>query len=204
MEINIKLHLQELVRGMEERAAAQSESASSRRAISIRGLDLEAQVNFTNAMRGEVTITDPFNKTIRLNARVRTVAVKGPEVEHPILKAQRWQRLLETGAAPTRSALAEREGLTPGAITRIMKLLDLAPEIQRALTLMKTSSEVWHFGYWPMGKIVHLPFAEQRTKFAIMVSEYETKRLHADPKRTTSLLSCGSISPRVAPHICIG
>jgi hypothetical protein len=38
MEINIKLHLAELVRGMEERAAAQSESAANRRAISIRGL----------------------------------------------------------------------------------------------------------------------------------------------------------------------
>jgi hypothetical protein len=37
MEINIKLHLAELVRGMEERAAAQSESAANRRAISIRG-----------------------------------------------------------------------------------------------------------------------------------------------------------------------
>ena len=42
MAINIKLHVAELVRGMEERAAAQAKTIPNHRAISIRGLNLGA------------------------------------------------------------------------------------------------------------------------------------------------------------------
>jgi hypothetical protein len=161
-------------------------------------------VDFTNAMRGEVMITAPFNHTIRLDARVRTVPAKEPAIEHPILKAQRWQHLLEIGVIPTRMALAKKEGLTPGTVTRIMQLLDLAPEIQRALASMKSSSEVWHFGYRPMGTIAQLPVTEQRAQFATMVSEYEAMRLRTEPKPGPSLFSSGVSSHRPAQRIRIG
>ena len=204
MEINIKLHLAELVRGMEERAAAKSESPASRRAISIRGLNLGARVDFSNAMRGEVTITAPFGQTIRLDARVRTVPAKAPEIEHPIVKARRWQRLLETGAIPTRMALAQKEGLTPGAITQIMQLLNLSPDIQRILASMKTNSEVWHFGYRPMGELARLPFAEQHAKFSAMMRKYDARRIRSGPKSGPSMFSIGESSPQSAQRIRIG
>lgn len=204
MEINIKLHLAELVRGMEERAAAQSESAASRRAISIRGLELGAQVDFSNAMRGEVTITTPFSKTIRLDSRVRTVPAIAPVIEHPILKAQRWQRQLKSGAVPTRMALAEREGLTPGAITRIMKLLDLDPDIQRALGSMNTASAVWYFGYRPMGKLARLTFAEQRNQFGSMLAEYNGKQSRGIPKLDLSMFPSETSSSRTGQRMRVG
>ena len=111
---------------------------------------------------------------------------------------------LETGAIPTRLALAQKVGLTPGTVTRIMQLLDLAPEIQCALASMKTSNEVWHFGYWPMGKLSRLPFAEQHAQFSAMVSKYKAKHSRTDPKPELSLFSGGGSSPRPAQRIRIG
>ena len=87
MEINIKLHLAELVRGMEERSAALAEAASARRAISIRGLNLGGRVDFLNAPRGEITIVAPVRQTLRLEGRVRTVPVPKPDIDHPIVRA---------------------------------------------------------------------------------------------------------------------
>ena len=175
MEIRVKLRSAQLAQGLEERA--QKQQPSERWTPQVGQLDLRARVDFTNAMRGEVAITAPFSQTVRLDARVRALPAKAREIEHPILKALRWQRLLESGAVPTRSALAAKEGLTPGAITRIMKLLDLAPEIQRALAAMRNPGEVWHFGYRPMERLGQLPVGEQLAKFSAMVAEYESLRI---------------------------
>ena len=169
MEIRIKLHLAELVRGLEARAGVNRPAVNLR----LRGLNLDAKVDFTNAQRGEITILAPFQRTMRLDTRVRTVRSAQPKVAHPILQAQAWQKLLQSGEVPSRVALAKRARLTPGAITLIMRLVELAPDIQAYLASLTSPNAVWHFGYKPVGQLAHLPFEEQRTAFAKMRADYE-------------------------------
>lgn len=173
MKIRIKLHDAELAEGVGNGASVGS---SPRPTPHIRGLSFDAVVDFTHANRGEITLITPFRQTVRLEERVRKVPAAQPTIEHPILKAQRWHRLLESGAISTRVSLAKREGLTPGAITRIMQLLDLAPEIQQCLAKLKDTGAIWHFGYRPMGDLARLPFEQQRVQFAAMVAEFESRR----------------------------
>jgi DNA invertase Pin-like site-specific DNA recombinase len=175
IEINIKLHLAELVRGMEERAAAQSESAASRRAISIRGLDLGARVDFSNAQRGEITITAPVRRTIRLESRVRTVPTPQPVAEHAIIRARQWKRWLDSGEVASRFALAKRTGVDPAMVTRILKLVELAPEIQDYLASLRTPSALWHFNIRTLGNLSNLPVDKQRLGFAKIRAMFDTR-----------------------------
>jgi len=181
MEIRVKLHSSELAQGMEERSAERA-AVTQRLSHNIDGLRLDARVDFTNAMRGEVVIVAPFQQTVRLDQRVRSVPAAPKPIEHPIVRAQRWQGLLASGAVATRMAIAKREKLTPGAVTYIMRLLDLAPEIQSYLASLKTAGAVWHFGYKPMGAIASLSFEEQRVNFAKMVAQYSAKLGKSNPK----------------------
>jgi hypothetical protein len=88
MEIRIKLHSNELAQGIEERSVEKA-GVTQRRSHNIVGLRMEARVDFTNAMRGEIVIVAPFNQTIRLDSRVRTVPVPKPRtvVEHAMVRA---------------------------------------------------------------------------------------------------------------------
>ncbi len=81
--------------------------------------------------------------------------------------------MLRDGTAKSRLALAKKVGLTPGAITRIMKLVELAPDIQAHLAALKSASAIWHFGYKPMGKLAALPFDQQRAEFLQMREAFE-------------------------------
>jgi hypothetical protein len=68
-------------------------SVSERTCPNCRRLRLDARVDFTNAMRGEIVIVTPFNQTIRLDSRVRTVPVPKPRtvVEHATVRALKWR-----------------------------------------------------------------------------------------------------------------
>lgn len=50
-----------------------------------------------------------------------------------LARAHRWQRMLNSGEFATITELAEREGLTPSFLTRILRLTLLAPEIVTAV-----------------------------------------------------------------------
>lgn len=50
-----------------------------------------------------------------------------------LARAFRWKRLLESGEYATISELAEREGITPSYMTRVLRLTLLAPEIIEAI-----------------------------------------------------------------------
>lgn len=50
-----------------------------------------------------------------------------------LARAHRWQRMLNSGDFATITELAEREGLTPSFLTRILRLTLLAPEIVTAV-----------------------------------------------------------------------
>jgi hypothetical protein len=204
MEINIKLHLAELVRGMEERAAAQSESAASRRAISIRGLDLGARVDFSNAQRGEITIVAPVRQTLRLESRVRTVPQPKTQkvVEHAIVRAQKWQVMLETGVVPHRLALAKRVGCTPGAVTKILRMIRLVPEIQEYLASIKNENEAWHFSAKRMAQLASMEPEFQRAAFAKLRKEYSQ---FVQPTQGIAVgVPAGKWSTKKTPKLSIG
>jgi DNA invertase Pin-like site-specific DNA recombinase len=180
MELRIKLHLPELVRGMQERAAA----ARAEPRVAVRALSLEGKVDFTNAQRGEVVIVAPFRQSFRLESRVRTVPTPNPEIEHPMVRAQKWQRMLDEKAVPHRFALAKQVGCTPGAVTKMLKMIKLVPEIQDYLAALKTRNEVWHFSAKRMAKLAALSPELHRAAFTRIRNNY-TKR--------TGI-------PNVAPH----
>ena len=173
MEVRIKLHLPELVHGMQERGSAREGSS-----VSIRGLSLDGRIDFSHAQRGEISIIAPFQRTVRLDARVRTVPVPKPmpAIVHPIVRARQWQRLLDDKVVAHRFALASREGCTPGAVTKIMKLLKLTPEIQDHLATLKDRQDVWHFSIKRMGEISALPPELQRRAYAQIWKNYEARK----------------------------
>ncbi|OAM87141.1 hypothetical protein AW736_24225 [Termitidicoccus mucosus] len=173
MEIRVKLHSAELAQGLE--AQKQGHRMPVGQSSNLRGLSLDARVDFKNAMRGEITIIAPFRQSVRLDARVRTVAVNKPAVEHPVIRAQKWQRMLTTGDVPNRLALAKRVGVDPGMVTRVLKLVHLAPSIQEYLAGLKTANEAWHFSIKVLGEIADQPIEKQEQAFARLVAQFNNR-----------------------------
>ena len=54
----------------------------------------------------------------------------------------RWKRLLESGEFATIAELAEREGIAPSYMTRVLRLTLLAPDIVEAILDGKQGPEV--------------------------------------------------------------
>ena len=50
-----------------------------------------------------------------------------------LARAFRWKRMLESGEYATVAELAEREGIAPSYITRVLRLTLLAPDIVEAI-----------------------------------------------------------------------
>ena len=59
-----------------------------------------------------------------------------------LARAFRWKRLLESGEFTTIAELAEREGIAPSYITRVLRLTLLAPDIVEAILDGKQGPEV--------------------------------------------------------------
>jgi DNA invertase Pin-like site-specific DNA recombinase len=201
MALRIKLHLPELIQGMQERAA--KAPVGSR--LAERGLNLDGQVDFTNAQRGEVTVIAPFRQVLRIQERVRTVPKPKWDPEHPIIRAQKWHQMLLSGEIATRSALARKLKLTPSAITRILKLVELDPGIQAYIASLKSAGAIWHFGYMPMGKLAELPFEQQRAAFGKMRTEYESlEQRNLAWQKTLLLPSTRHARPAATPRLSAG
>ena len=180
MELRIKLHLPELIQGMQERAAG----ARAEPRVAARGLSLDGTVDFTNAQRGEVVVIAPFNRTIRLESRVRTVPPPKPNIVHPIIRAKEWQRMLDEKEVPHRFALAKQVACTPGTVTKMLKMIKLVPEIQDYLAALKTRNEVWHFSAKRMAKLAVLAPELQRVAFTRIRNNY-VKQKEILPARPT-------------------
>lgn len=168
LEISVKLHLPELVRGIAE----SGESMQIPTTRLERGLTLNARVDFRHASRGEITVVTPFQRSVRLGARVRTVPVPKPAIVHPMVKALKWQQMLDAKTVPHRFALAAKMGCTPGAVTKVLRLIKLIPEIQAFLMSIKTRNELWHFSLTRMSALGKLPSELQQTAFAAMQAKY--------------------------------
>ena len=59
-----------------------------------------------------------------------------------LARAFRWKRLLESGEFVTIAELAEREGIAPTYMTRVLRLTLLAPDIVEAILDGKQGTEV--------------------------------------------------------------
>lgn len=59
-----------------------------------------------------------------------------------LARAFRWKRMLESGEFATIAELAEREGIAPSYMTRVLRLTLLAPDIVEAIMDGKQGSEV--------------------------------------------------------------
>lgn len=188
-EVLTKLRLPELVQMMEARQKNGSFIKSTPDG-SLGSVDLNARVDFTHAQRGEVSIVAPFRQTIRISERVRQLRPQRLETEHPILRARKWHDLLSTGQVGSQLELAKRFGVNAAVVTRVLKLLDLAPDIQTKLASMKLANEVLFFGYKPMGKLAALKFADQRRAFGSMQDEFADQQI-----RNTQRRGLASIAP---------
>lgn len=59
-----------------------------------------------------------------------------------LARAFRWKRLLESGEYATIAELAQREGIAPSYMTRVLRLTLLAPDIVEAILDGKQAPEV--------------------------------------------------------------
>ena len=59
-----------------------------------------------------------------------------------LARAFRWKRMLESGEFATIAELAEREGIAPSYMTRVLRLTLLSPEIVEAILDGRQSAEV--------------------------------------------------------------
>ena len=59
-----------------------------------------------------------------------------------LARAFRWKRMLESGEFATIAELAEREGIAPSYMTRILRLTLLAPDIVEAILDCRQGPEV--------------------------------------------------------------
>ncbi len=59
-----------------------------------------------------------------------------------LARAFRWKRMLESGEFATIAELAEREGIAPSYMTRVLRLTLLAPNIVEAILDAKQGPEV--------------------------------------------------------------
>ncbi|MDI1320459.1 MAG: hypothetical protein PSW75_09765, partial [bacterium] len=87
-------------------------------------------------------------------------------LDTPLHRARAWQRRLAAESGLNRVKLAKEEGLTPGAITHHMKLLQLAPDIQEQLLNVTAPEDLRRFSLNRMKALAELSAEEQRRLFA--------------------------------------
>lgn len=72
-------------------------------------------------------------KEMQMPDRVRPERTPDSTLIKALARAFRWQRMAESGEFATIAELAEREGIAPSYMTRIMRLTLLSPDIVEAI-----------------------------------------------------------------------
>jgi hypothetical protein len=78
----------------------------------------------------------PMPDGVRLDRKADNTMVKA------LARAFRWKRMFESGEFATIAELAEREGIAPSYMTRILRLTLLAPDIVEAILVGSQGPEV--------------------------------------------------------------
>ena len=84
-----------------------------------------------------------------------------------LARAFRWKRMLESGEFATIGELAEREGIAPSYVTRVLRLTLLAPDIVEAILDGRQGPEV------TLARILEYPSSSRsgRSPFAFLPQE---------------------------------
>ena len=126
-----------------------------------------------------ITVRVPFH-VVKRGGRKEMVLPEGAaqprKADNTLVKAMarafRWKRMLESGDFATIAELAEREGIAPSYMTRVLRLTLLAPDIVEAILEKKTApsmtlvrmieprppewtSQVTHFGWGTTKTLQH-------------------------------------------------
>ncbi len=96
-----------------------------------------------------ITLHVPFRVTKR-GGRKKVQLPEGASIQRrtdntlikALARAFRWKRMLESGEFNTIAELAEREGIAPSYMTRVLRLTLLAPDIVEAILDGKQGPEV--------------------------------------------------------------
>lgn len=96
-----------------------------------------------------ITIQVPFlvvkrggRKEMHLPDGATTARKPDSTLVKALARAFRWKRMLDSGEFATIAELAEREGIAPSYITRVLRLTLLAPDIVEAILDGKQGPEV--------------------------------------------------------------
>ena len=96
-----------------------------------------------------ITIQVPFRvvkrggrKEMQLPAGISQTPKTDSTLVKALARAFRWKRMLESGEFPTIAELAEREGIAPSYMTRVLRLTLLAPDIIEGILDGKQGPEV--------------------------------------------------------------
>ncbi|WP_123194470.1 hypothetical protein [Pannonibacter phragmitetus] len=81
-------------------------------------------------------------KEMQMPDRVRPERTPDSSLVKALARAFRWKRMLESGEYATIAELAEREGIAPSYMTRVLRLTLLAPDIVEAILNGKQGPEV--------------------------------------------------------------
>lgn len=103
----------------------------------------------TRVAHDTVTVHVPF-RVVKRGGRKEVQLPDGAPVQRrtdntlvkALARAFRWKRLLESGEFNTINELAEREGIAPSYMTRVLRLTLLAPDIVEAILDGKQGPEV--------------------------------------------------------------
>lgn len=103
----------------------------------------------TRATPDTITIRVPFHITKRGGRKEVQLPDGAPaqrKTDSTLIKALarafRWKRMLESGEFATINELAEREGIAPSYMTRVLRLTLLAPDIVEAILDGRQGPEV--------------------------------------------------------------
>ncbi|UYP69589.1 hypothetical protein OIU14_07675 [Thalassobacter stenotrophicus] len=96
-----------------------------------------------------VTVHVPFRlvkrggrKEMRLPDEASSTSKTDNTLVKALARAFRWKRMLESGEFTTIAELAEREGIAPSYMTRVMRLTLLAPDIVEVILDGRQEPEV--------------------------------------------------------------
>lgn len=169
LELTVRLHVPRLVDGLDEKAWM--ETRAQRSTGSARAMVINTKVDFTHAHRGDVTIVAPFEQVVTIAPR-ETPTAKIHHQTHLIQRALRWKKLLDGGQVLDRQSLARREGVSPGHVTRMLKLTEVLPEIQAYLSEVRSGDPSRYFPLRAVGELARLPPEQQRVMFGRMQQRY--------------------------------
>ena len=172
-ELEFKLNVPRLVEGMEERVMEQGEGKH----LVMRGVVVTAQVVLGQQGRAnQASILTPFrcgDELVR-PAPEPVAAPSSGRVQHPLLRARVWKRMLTQDSKLSLRRLAKREGEVPPTLVRHFKLLKLSPEIQSYLVRLRDLKAIQFFSLRRLAPLAQMSDAEQQRNFRQWQSEFAT------------------------------